>query len=74
METNDSARIANGLQGFLKKLAIFRSCYGEHFALVLIVPDDFVNLVQTFNDGHQAYDLLWKRSRYKKELEAFHSS
>lgn len=66
--------VRDGFQGFLTKLSVFRKFYGEHFALVLIVPDDFAELVEALDPDHQAYDLLWRRSSYKNELENYRST
>lgn len=66
--------VRSGLKEFLSKLAAFRSCYGEHFALALIVPDDYINEIQSIDAATQAYDFLWKSSTYKHELETFHST
>lgn len=64
----------NGLKEFLSKLVLFRDCYGEHFALALIVPDDYINEIQNLDVTSQAYDFLWKSSTYKHELETFQST
>jgi hypothetical protein len=66
--------VRDGLQGFLDKLSVFREFHGEHFAVALIIPDEFADLVETLDPKRQAYDLFWKHSNYKNELENYRST
>jgi hypothetical protein len=61
---------ANLLQ-FLSKLSIFRKHFGEYFCLILIVPDDFVGMIDLLDPEKQSYDFIWKQSNYKIQLENF---
>jgi len=62
------------LKETLHKLMLFRHHYKEFFYLILIVPDDFAEDIKEMDPEAQAYDLLWKQSQYKIQLEGFHNS
>lgn len=63
--------IRGNLEDTLGKLAMFRGHYGDFFCLILIVPDDFVELITYLDQGHNSYDFLWKQSDYKIQFEKF---
>ncbi len=62
------------LNDFLNKLKTFREHYSEYFSLVLIVPDDFIEAIDNLDPQHTSYDLIWKKSNYKIQLENFQST
>jgi len=66
--------IRSGLMEFLAKLAIFRRHYAEYFCLILIVPDQYVEIIEKYDRKHTAFDFLWKQSNYKTQFENFHST
>lgn len=66
--------IKSNLKDFLGKLATFRKHYGDYFCLILIVPDDFTETIDEYDQEHNSYDFLWKQSNYKTRFENFHSS
>jgi hypothetical protein len=63
--------IRDNLEDTLGKLAMFRGHYGKYFCLILIVPDDFVDVINYLDQGHNSYDFLWKQSDYKIQFENF---
>jgi hypothetical protein len=66
--------VKNNLREFLYKLQLFRRHYKEYFALILLVPDDFVPLIEKIDPKHNAFDLIWKQSNYKIEYEKLQST
>jgi hypothetical protein len=66
--------VKNNLDEFLNKLKTFRQHYGEHFSLILIVPDEFIESIDKLDPQRSSYDLIWKRSNYKIQLENFQST
>ena len=66
--------IKTNLKEFLNKTKTFRKHYGKYFCLILIVPDDFIEIIDNLDPEHDAYDFLWKQSNYKIQLENFHST
>jgi hypothetical protein len=66
--------IKNNLKEFLNKTRTFRKLYSKYFCLILIVPDDFIEIINNLDPDHSAYDFLWKQSNYKIQLENFHST
>ncbi len=58
----------------LVKLSIFRKQYGEYFCLVLIVPDDLVEIIDRMDPDHNSCDYLWRQSTYKTQFENFHKT
>lgn len=61
--------VKENLNETLQKLALFRQHYKEFFCLILIVPDDFIELINEIDPTAQSYDFLWKQSQYKIDLE-----
>ena len=66
--------VKNNLGNFLFKLRLFRIHYKEYFCLILIVPDDFIPLIEKMDPKHHSYDFLWKQSNYKIEFEKLQST
>jgi hypothetical protein len=66
--------IRSNLIEFLSKLAVFRMHYGDYFCLILIVPDQYVEVIDKFDRKHTSHDFLWKQSSYKTQFENFHST
>jgi hypothetical protein len=62
------------LREFLFKLQLFRRHYKEYFAVILLVPDDFIPLIERIDPKHSAFDLIWKQSNYKIEYEKLQST
>jgi hypothetical protein len=62
------------LPEFLNKLKIFRQQYSDYFCVILIVPDDFVGIINLMDPQHDSHDFIWKGSNYKIQLENFHST
>jgi hypothetical protein len=58
----------------LVKLSIFRRQYGEFFCLVLIVPDDLIQVIDRMDPDHNSCDYLWRQSTYKIQFENFHKT
>jgi hypothetical protein len=58
----------------LAKLSIFRKHFGQYFCLILIVPDEYVEVIDRLDAKHLSYDYLWKQSSYKIQLENFRST
>jgi hypothetical protein len=48
--------IRSGLTEFLAKLAIFRKHCGKYFCLILIVPDQYVEIIERYDRKHAAFD------------------
>ena len=65
--------IAN-LPEFINKLKSFRQQYGDYFCLILIVPDNLLEIIELLDPQHNAYDFVWKKNNYKIQLENFHST
>ena len=61
--------VKENLSETLQKLTLFRQHYKEFFCLILIIPDDFIELINEIDPTAQSYDLLWKQSQYKIDLE-----
>lgn len=61
--------VKENLNETLQKLTLFRQHYKEFFCLILIIPDDFIELINEIDPTAQSYDLLWKQSQYKIDLE-----
>ena len=66
--------VKTNLKEFLNKTKAFRKHFGKYFCLILIVPDDFIELIDNLDPEHDAYDLIWKQSNYRIQLENFHST
>lgn len=66
--------VKNYLREFLFKLSRFRKLYSDYFCLILIVPDDFTEIINKLDPEHNSYDLIWKQSGYKREFEKFRNS
>jgi len=63
--------IKTNLTQFLIKTTLFRQHFGEYFCLILIVPDDYVEIINHLDPRHCSYDFIWKQSNYKIQLENF---
>jgi hypothetical protein len=66
--------VKTNLKEFLNKTKTFRKHFGKYFCLILIVPDDFIEIIDNLDPEHDTYDFLWKQSNYKIQLENFHST
>ena len=66
--------VKNNLREFLYKLRLFRRQYKEFFAVILLVPDDFVTIIEKIDPKHSAFDFIWKQSNYKIEYEKLQST
>jgi hypothetical protein len=66
--------VINNLPDVLFKLSKFRDHYKEFFCLVLIVPDNFLDIIAKLDPDQLSYDFLWKQSDYKIQFEKFHRS
>jgi len=63
--------VKTNVMQFLVKTSIFRRHFGQYFCLILIVPDDYVELIDRFDPMHRSHDFMWKQSNYKIQLENF---
>jgi hypothetical protein len=66
--------VKSDLFKFLDKLRIFRQHFGDYFCVVLIVPDDQVEIINVLDQEYNAFDFLWKRTNFRIQLENFHST
>jgi hypothetical protein len=66
--------IEANLKEVLNKLSMFRQHYGDYFCLILIVPNNLVETINTLDQNQSSYDFLWKQSDYKIQFDNFSKS